>query len=57
MDLTIIAVYTICDDFLILRGHQDHPVANFFMPLKKTLNFFDFISIVKKGQFIEESYV
>ena len=25
MDLTIVAVYTICDDFLILLGHQEHP--------------------------------
>lgn len=27
MDLTIVAVYTICDDFLISCGHQDHPLA------------------------------
>jgi hypothetical protein len=27
MDLTIVAVYTICDDFLIAQGHQDHPLA------------------------------
>ena len=25
MDLTIIAVYTICDDLLISLGHQEHP--------------------------------
>ena len=27
MDLTIVAVYTICDDFLIAEGHQEHPLA------------------------------
>ena len=27
MDLTIVAVYTICDDFLIAQGHQEHPLA------------------------------
>ena len=27
MDLTIVAVYTICDDFLIAEGHQEHPRA------------------------------
>ena len=27
MDLTIVAVYTICDDFLIACGHQEHPLA------------------------------
>lgn len=27
MDLTIVALYTICDDFLISLGHQDHPQA------------------------------
>ena len=27
MDLTIVAVYTICDDFLISCGHQEHPLA------------------------------
>ena len=27
MDLTIVAVYTICDDLLISRGHQDDPRA------------------------------
>ena len=25
MDLTIVAVYTICDDLLIALGHQDDP--------------------------------
>ena len=27
MDLTIVAVYTMCDDLLISLGHQDHPLA------------------------------
>ena len=27
MDLTIVAVYTICDDLLISTGHQEHPQA------------------------------
>jgi hypothetical protein len=27
MDLTIVAVYTICDDLLISIGHQEHPQA------------------------------
>ena len=27
MDLTIVAVYTIWDDFLIAQGHQKHPLA------------------------------
>ena len=27
MDLTIVAVYTICDDLLISMGHQEHPQA------------------------------
>ena len=27
MDLTIVAVYTIPGDFLILHGHQEHPLA------------------------------
>ena len=27
MDLTIVAVYTICDDFLIAQGHQEHCLA------------------------------
>ncbi len=27
MDLTIVAVYTICDDLLISLGHQDHQQA------------------------------
>ena len=27
MDLTIVAVYTICDDFLIAQGPQEHPPA------------------------------
>ncbi len=27
MDLTIIAVWTISADFLISRGHQEHPLA------------------------------
>ena len=27
MDLTIVAVYTMCDDFLIAQGHQEHPLA------------------------------
>ena len=27
MDLTIVAVYTICDDLLISLGHQEHPLA------------------------------
>ena len=27
MDLTIVAVYTICDDFLIAQNHQEHPLA------------------------------
>ena len=25
MDLTIVAVYTICDDLLISLGHREHP--------------------------------
>lgn len=27
MDLTIVALYTICDDLLISIGHQEHPQA------------------------------
>lgn len=27
MDLTLVAVYTMCDDLLISLGHQDHPLA------------------------------
>ena len=27
MDLTIVAIYTMCDDLLIPLGHQDHPLA------------------------------
>jgi hypothetical protein len=27
MDLTIVAVYTICDDLLISLGHQEHPLT------------------------------
>ena len=27
MDLTIVAVYTICDDLLISLGHQKHPLT------------------------------
>ena len=27
MDFAIVAVYTICDDFLIAHGHQEHPLA------------------------------
>lgn len=32
MDLTIVAVYTICDDLLISLGHQDHPLAKMDVP-------------------------
>ena len=27
MDLTIVAVYTICEDLLISIGHKEHPQA------------------------------
>ena len=27
MDLTIVALYTICDDLLISIGHRNHPQA------------------------------
>ena len=27
MDLTIVAVYAICDGFFIAHGHQEHPLA------------------------------
>ena len=27
MDFDIVAVYTICNDLLIARGHQEHPLA------------------------------
>ena len=27
MELTIVAIYTICDDLLISLGHQTHPQA------------------------------
>ena len=27
MDLTVVALYTICDDLSISLGHQEHPQA------------------------------